>query len=97
MSCDPFMEDTRRFEAAAYDHGFRQARDAQAFDDLDEALVYAAQHAHENGRVTSFTGRNRQDIRWLVRDKETSALLAPRDQHIEAARLLAGPSVERAA
>lgn len=84
---DPFQLDERRFEAAAYDHGFRRGP-GRAFEDLDEALVYAASRRHENGRVTSFTGRNQADITWLVRDKETGALLAPRPEHIEAAGLL---------
>lgn len=85
---NPFPGPTPRFEAAAYDHGFRTAGGAQGFEDLDEALIYAAQHRSENGRVTSFTGRNQRDITWLVRDKETGAFLHPHARHIDAADLL---------
>lgn len=77
-----------RFEAAPYDHGFKQAG-ARPFEDLDEALIYAAQHRSEGGRVTGPTGRNQRDVRWLVLDTETGRYHAPEPEHVEAARLLA--------
>lgn len=85
MTCELF-----RYEAAAYDHGFRSPANAKGFDDLDEALIYAAGRRHENGRVTSFTGRNVQDVRWRVRDTQTNQFHSPSPEHVEAAELLGG-------
>jgi hypothetical protein len=76
-----------RYEAAPYDHGFKQAG-ARSFEDLDEALIYAAEHRSENGRVT-IAGRNQRDVRWLVLDTETGEYHEPGPEHVEAARLLA--------
>jgi hypothetical protein len=77
-----------RFEAAAYDHGFRKAETVKAFGDLDEALIYAAgRGAVENGRTTVHS-RAVSDVRGLVRDTETDVLHAPDDEHKEACIIL---------
>lgn len=90
IPANPFPAPEPRFESAPYDHGFKAGLGA-GFEDLDEALIHAALHRHENGRVTSFTGRNQRDITWAVRDKATGSLHYPGTEHIEAARLLYGP------
>lgn len=55
-----------RWEAAAYDHGFRRSYTAQRFVTPEEAEAFADKQPA--GRVTSYTGRNIEDVTWYVRD-----------------------------
>jgi hypothetical protein len=71
------------FTVLPYDHGFPKRYLARHFDDLDEALVFAAAQPGQ-GRHCSPAGRCYEDITWLVVDDVTGVRYKPGPEHREA-------------